>query len=164
MNKRIKEIRTYFNLTQQEFANRIKVKRNTVATYEMGRSIPSDSAIALICKEFNVNESWLRTGEGAMFSSSDRTTTIANLVNQLLSDEKDSFKTRFITMLANLSVDEWEFLEKKALELFDAKEKNSTNLQSTPTSLYDSFPDTAEEFEKLYPPVDINEYRKKKKA
>lgn len=123
MNKRIKEIRTYFNLTQQEFANRIKVKRNTVATYEMGRSIPSDSAIALICKEFNVNETWLRTGEGNMFSSNDRTTTIANLVNQLLSEEKDSFKTRFITMLANLSVDEWEFLEKKALELFDAKKK-----------------------------------------
>ena len=96
-----------------------------------------------------------------MFSSNDRTTTIANLVNQLLSEEKDSFKTRFITMLANLSVDEWEFLEKKALELFDATPEHKEF--STAKELYDSFPDTAEEFEKLYPPVDINEYRRKKK-
>ena len=55
MNNRIKEVRNHFHLTQQEFADKIKVKRNTVATYEMGRSVPSDSAIALICKEFNVN-------------------------------------------------------------------------------------------------------------
>lgn len=64
MNNRIKEVRNHFHLTQQEFADKIKVKRNTVATYEMGRSVPSDSAIALICKEFNVNEFWLRTGKG----------------------------------------------------------------------------------------------------
>lgn len=67
MNGRIKELRNVLNLTQQEFADKIKVKRNTVATYEMGRSIPSDSAIALICKEFDVNEEWLRLGQGEMF-------------------------------------------------------------------------------------------------
>lgn len=69
MNGRIKELRNVLNLTQQEFADKIKVKRNTVATYEMGRSIPSDSAIALICKEFDVNEEWLRNGTGEMFRS-----------------------------------------------------------------------------------------------
>lgn len=67
MNGRIKELRTALNLTQQEFADKIKVKRNTVATYEIGRSIPSDSAIALICQKFNVNEKWLRLGQGEMF-------------------------------------------------------------------------------------------------
>ena len=48
MNERIKKLRKVLKLTQQEFAESIKVKRNTVATYEMGRSIPSDSAIALM--------------------------------------------------------------------------------------------------------------------
>ena len=62
MNERIKTIRINAGLTQQQFADRIKVKRNTVATYEMGRSIPSDSAIALICREFGINEEWLRNG------------------------------------------------------------------------------------------------------
>ena len=68
MGERIKELRKALGLTQQEFADRIKVKRNTVATYEMGRSTPSDAAISLICREFNVNENWLRNGNGEMFS------------------------------------------------------------------------------------------------
>lgn len=67
MNERIKELRKALNLTQQEFADKIMIKRNTVATYEMGRSEPSDSAFSLICKEFNVNPDWLRTGNGKMF-------------------------------------------------------------------------------------------------
>lgn len=71
MNERIKRIRTDAELTQQQFAERIKVKRNTVATYEMGRSVPSDAAIALICKEFHVREQWLRDGTGEMYSVPD---------------------------------------------------------------------------------------------
>lgn len=67
MNERIKKLRKELDLTQQEFAERIGVKRNTVATYEMGRSEPSDAGITLICREFKVNEEWLRAGSGEMF-------------------------------------------------------------------------------------------------
>lgn len=67
MNKRIKELRNALGMTQEEFAKRIGVKRNTIATYEMGRSTPSDAGISLICREFNVNEDWLRSGSGEMF-------------------------------------------------------------------------------------------------
>lgn len=100
-------------LTQQEFSNRLGVKRNNIACYETGKNTPSDAVISLICREFNVNEHWLRTGEGEMFLKSDRTSEIARLTQQLLSEESDSLKNRFINMLANLSVSEWEFLEKK---------------------------------------------------
>ncbi|WP_373216071.1 helix-turn-helix domain-containing protein [Ruminococcus sp. 5_1_39BFAA] len=64
MKDRIKRIRKYFGLTQQGFANRLGLKRNSVANYEIGRNTPMDPIINSICKEFGVNEVWLRTGEG----------------------------------------------------------------------------------------------------
>lgn len=65
---RIKQLRRYLDLTQQEFADRIGVKRNTIANYETKRNNPVDSVVSLICREFSVREEWLRTGEGEMFA------------------------------------------------------------------------------------------------
>ena len=67
MNTRIKKLRKALDLTQQAFADRLGMKQNTIATYEMGRSAPPTPTIVAICREFNVNEEWLRTGEGDMF-------------------------------------------------------------------------------------------------
>lgn len=67
MNERIKKLRKALDLTQQEFADKIGMKRNTVANYETGRNEPSAAVISLICREFDVNETWLRTGTGEMF-------------------------------------------------------------------------------------------------
>ena len=67
MNNRIKELRKQLRLTQQQFAERIGSVQNTITGYETGRRVPSGQVIALICREFNVNETWLRTGEGEMF-------------------------------------------------------------------------------------------------
>ncbi|WP_274621570.1 helix-turn-helix domain-containing protein [Anaerotruncus colihominis] len=108
----MKQIRRLLDLTQQEFADRIKVKRNTVATYELGRSEPSDAAISLICKEFNVNERWLRTGEGEIFLQMTRDEEIAAFIGGALAKETDSFKKRFISMLARLKESDWEVLER----------------------------------------------------
>lgn len=68
MNERIKKVRKALDLTQQEFANRIGSVQNTITGYETGRRVPSGQVITLICKTFNVNETWLRTGEGEMFN------------------------------------------------------------------------------------------------
>lgn len=62
MNTRIKLLRKKLGLTQEEFAQKLGVKRNTVATYEMGRSKPVDAVISLICKTFYVNKDWLING------------------------------------------------------------------------------------------------------
>lgn len=67
MNERIKALRKTLNLTQQEFADRIGVKRGTIANYEIGRNKPVDAIYSLICREFNVNKDWLRNGKGNMF-------------------------------------------------------------------------------------------------
>lgn len=69
MNKRIKEIRKIMGLTQVDFGNRIGVKGNTVTNYENGLRCPSDAVILSICREFRVDETWLRTGKGKMFAS-----------------------------------------------------------------------------------------------
>ena len=66
MEQRIKTIRKSNNLTQTEFGKRIGVKGNTVTNYETGLRIPSEAVILAICREFDVSERWLRTGEGVM--------------------------------------------------------------------------------------------------
>lgn len=122
MNERIKALRKELGLTQQQFADLMKVKRNTVATYEMGRSIPSDSAIALICEKCNVNENWLRTGNGKMFKKVSRNDHLANWFRTILQEPDESFKKRFLNLLSRLDESEWEAMEQKALFLVNEKE------------------------------------------
>lgn len=118
MKNRIKKIRKELDLTQQEFAERIGSKRNTIAKYETNTNVPSAAVISLICREFNVNENWLRTGEGEMFRSTSRHDVIAKFMEQLLLEESDSFKNRLISVLADLDVTEWEILERRMQQLF----------------------------------------------
>lgn len=68
MKERLKKLREVLNMSQQEFANRIGVKRGAIANYEVGRNTPVDAVFTLICREFNVREEWLRYGEGEMFN------------------------------------------------------------------------------------------------
>ena len=83
---------------------------------------PTDAVIKSICREFNVSEEWLKTGEGDMFLPLDRQDQIANLTATLFKGEKDSFKERLILALAGLDESEWELLEKIAEKI--AKEKD----------------------------------------
>lgn len=121
MKDRIKKIRKELDLTQQEFAERIGIKRNTIATYESGRNEPIDAVISLICREFNVNIDWLKNGTGEMFIEMSKDEQIAKFVGEVLKDRPDSFKMRFMTMLAGLNESDWEFLEEKAIEIVDGK-------------------------------------------
>ncbi len=66
-NQRIKKLRKELDLTQQAFAERIGVSRANIGKYETGISEPSAAVLSLICREFDVREEWLRTGEGEMF-------------------------------------------------------------------------------------------------
>lgn len=88
MNRRIKEIRSALGLTQQEFADRLSLKRNTIATYEMGKASPSDRTINDICDKYNVNETWLRTGKGEMFNELPEEDEVAAYVSELLEDDE----------------------------------------------------------------------------
>ena len=125
MNERLRQLRRHLDLTQQKFGDKIGVKGNTIAQYESGRNEPIDAVLSLICREFDVNENWLRTGNGDMFLPRDRNTDIARLTKYLLNEEEDSFKNRFISMLSNMTTDEWELLERKMrIVLENTKEKD----------------------------------------
>lgn len=67
MQNRIKELRKELGLNQTEFGEKLGAKQATVAGWEVGRREPSHLVINTICREFNVNEHWLRNGEGPMF-------------------------------------------------------------------------------------------------
>lgn len=111
MKDRIKKIRKELDLTQQEFADRIGIARGNIAAYEVGKNAPSDSVISLICREFSVNENWLRTGEGDMFMELSRDEQIEEFIRNLLQGEEDSFKRRLISGLAALDENGWKVLE-----------------------------------------------------
>ena len=111
MNERLKKLRKTLDMTQQKFADRIGVKQNTVAQYEMGRNVPIDTVISLICREFNVNEEWLRDGTGEMFIEQTRDEQIESFIGDLLRNEDDSFKRRLISGLAELDETGWMVLE-----------------------------------------------------
>lgn len=122
MNERLKKLRKTLDMTQQEFADRIGTKRNTIAKYETDTNVPSAAVISLICREFNVNEEWLREGKGEMFIKMTRDEEIATFIGKALHSEGDSFKKRLISALSALNESDWETLEKLALSLVD-KEK-----------------------------------------
>lgn len=124
MNKRIQAIIEAKNMKRAEFAKRLKVSPPFVSEMCSGAKLPSDRTIADICREFDVNEEWLRTGEGEMFVPLTRSQEIAEFIGEIMMGEADNFKRRFVAMLARLNESEWEFIEKKALELFEDEKKD----------------------------------------
>lgn len=122
MNARIKEVRKAKSLTQEAFAERIGLKRNSVAQIETGARVPSNQVIISICREFSVNEVWLRTGEGEMFRTLTKEEELVSLMGDLLTSEP-SFKRRLISVMLKLDEKDWELLERKVAELVEATKK-----------------------------------------
>lgn len=123
MNDRIKTIRTAANLTQQEFADKLGIKRGTIANYELGRNEPIDAVIRMICQEFGISEKWLRTGEGDMRIPRDRDEEIAEMVGKALSGDNE-FKKSVIRMICTRSESELDALEKMLTQLVEDAQKN----------------------------------------
>lgn len=118
MKNRIRELRkTHLNISQQAFADKLGLSQNYIWQIEKGERAPSDRTIADICREFKVNELWLRTGEGEAFREITREEEISLFVGEALADESDSFRKRFLAMLCKLDTKDWEVLEKMAIEL-----------------------------------------------
>lgn len=114
MNERLKKIRKKLGLTQQEFADRLGIKRGAIANYEIGRNEPIDAVISLICREFGVNEVWLRTGEGGednMFAKvSDNDRFSLNLGKLSITDNRVA--QNMLNAIAESSPEDLEVIER----------------------------------------------------
>ena len=89
MNTRIKELRNYLKLTQKEFGLKIGLK-SSISEIENGNAPITERTIIAICQIFNVNEKWLRLGEGEMFNTIDKKYdeffSVYNSLNEPLQD------------------------------------------------------------------------------
>lgn len=130
MKKRIKELRKTLGLTQQEFADRIGISRGNIATYETRDGNPGSSVINLICREFNVHENWLRTGEGDMFVKQSNEDELASTVERLLTGETSEFKKRLVRVLAGLDEKHWVLLEEKLKEIVGVQQAPPVSSES----------------------------------
>lgn len=114
MKNRIKSIRSKYGLNQTEFGSRIGVTSAAISRWESGERGVPDSAILSICREFGVNEVWLRTGAGEMYAGKSRAQEMGELVQSLMADSPESFRSALITTLLRFRPDgpEWEVLER----------------------------------------------------
>lgn len=148
MKDRLKKLRKVLDLTQQEIADRIGIKRNSYANYETGRNVPIDAIILSICREFNVNEIWLRTGAGDMFQESNEK-YVMDAIDRIMSGENEFHKNLFKTFA---HLDEKELA---ALESILDKFLKLQNLHVEKLFPASDIPDTPEELEALFPPIEL---------
>ena len=109
--ERLREIRKTLNLTLEKFGEKLGVGKTAISKLEKGENSITDQMMLSICREYNVNENWLRTGGGDMFIKMTRNDEISQFVGQLMATEDDSFKKRLISALAALDENGWDILE-----------------------------------------------------
>jgi len=152
MDKRLKELRKILNLTQQEFADKLGIKRNTIANYESGRNEPIGSVFSLICKEFNVNENWLRNGNGPMFIEPSEFSLDKYAEQKNLTMKEKKILQGFMDLEPDV--------RNAIYAIFENAATLDNNLSgSNGEDLYNNAPDSPQELEKLFPPVSNTDFK-----
>lgn len=111
MNNRVKEVRKALNLSMETFGSRIGVTRSAISRIESGVVNVTNQTVTSICREFSVNDEWLRTGNGAMFLEMTRAEQAAKIVGNALNTDDDFILNTFIA-LGQLTPAEWEVIKK----------------------------------------------------
>lgn len=123
MNTRIKEVRLAANLAQAAFGEALGLSQNYIWMIEAGKREPSERTIRDICREYGVNENWLRTGEGEMYVVRTVEDALGDLFDAVTADEPDAFRKRVFLGLANLSPEDWETVERILNTMMGKNEK-----------------------------------------
>ena len=97
---RVKQIRKNKGMTLEKFGERVGVTKQTVSRIENGVNALTEQMLLSICREFNVNEDWLRTGEGEMFKERSLSEEVGYYVENLL--EYDGRGNPFYDMIINM--------------------------------------------------------------
>ena len=112
-------------LTKTAFAERLNVSQSFVSRLAVGASVPSDRTIADICREFNVNEHWLRTGEGEMFSTLSREEEITKFAMEIIRDPDSEFQRQLLTTMARLEPAQWKLMEQMLDQLLQQRQQSA---------------------------------------
>jgi len=129
MNKRLKELRSKLGISQAVFAEKIGIKQTSYSDIETGRRELTERNLNLICKEFNVDENWLRNGEGSMFTLEldEDTMLIESLLNDVDNPVYELIK-KFMKLYNSFGPTERAVLQKLALGLLEEQNnKKSEN-------------------------------------
>lgn len=119
MKDRLKQLRKdELNYSQKDFAEKLNLKQQSYAQYETGRVIPPDRVIADICREFNANEDWLRTGEGSIFREMTEKEEIIFKINKALEGKSDSL-IHGMYFLTELDAEEIKLMENIAYQIIE---------------------------------------------
>lgn len=118
IGERIKEVRKAKGYTQQKFADELGLKQNTIATYEMNKTAPSDRTISDICREFRVSEKWLRTGEGQMEIAETQRDKLNHFFADVLTTAPDE-RSAFVAALDDLPAEFWPLVAQLVREYAD---------------------------------------------
>lgn len=117
LNERVKYLRKeIIKKTQQDFSDEIKISRSNLGNIETGEVSVTERVLYLICEKFNVNETWLRTGEGEIFNPLTRNQVITDFAGDLIKED-GTFRKRLIEALAKMDESGWIALEKLANEI-----------------------------------------------
>ena len=119
IGERIEILRKGLSMSRRVFGEKLGVSESVIVNIEydrLKRPDQKESLYKLICKEFNVNEEWLRTGNGEMFIPLTRDQLITDFAADLIMED-NTFKKRLVEALAKLDENEWEVLEKLAESL-----------------------------------------------
>lgn len=111
--QRVKAVRKELGMTLDAFGKRVGVTKTAISNIENGARCLTDQMLLSICREFGVNETWLRTGAGEPFMPPSRSDEMGRLVKSLMADKPESFRSRLITALLRFDADgpEWQLLE-----------------------------------------------------
>lgn len=111
--QRVKAVRKELGMTLDAFGKRVGVTKTAISNIENGARCLTDQMLLSICREFGVNETWLRTGAGEPFMPPSRSEEMGRLVKSLMADKPESFRSRLITALLRFDADgpEWQLLE-----------------------------------------------------
>ena len=112
------------NYSQADFGKILDVGGNYIYMLESGTKPVSDRIVKDICREFDVNEMWLRTGKGEMFVQKSMEEEIAAFAKQVINYGSESFRARFISALSKLDEKGWAVLEKLAADMSAENKKD----------------------------------------
>lgn len=116
MNERVKELRKYLKLSQEQFGSKIGVGKSAISYIESGRSNLTEQTALSICREYNVDYLWLTTGEGEMFCNSDM--DVMARIDYIMTGE-DFFAKETFKRFSRLDDEDWLDLERIMNKLLD---------------------------------------------